>query len=222
MKTEIIKLWKEHQIKQCVMNFTCGGDSMGETDFELHLKDGELLDCQEIVDFFDDQVYNNVNFYVNSDGHYIGESGNVYITLNKNGTDFKYEKSSKEEYSESHTGVFEIQITNEEKDFLENKVLNIVGSRDECDFNYKGDLILTNEEEELIEPLSDKITEQCGEHEFEDIKDNDDEDWEEDDWFTFTSGMFEGNETTERPITMLKIEGNTLFITLTKSFTVTK
>jgi len=76
MKTEI-KLWKENNIERCVMEFSCGGDSMNETDFTLYDKSGEEVICDELTDYFEDIVYKEVDFYEVSDGHYMGEFGQV-------------------------------------------------------------------------------------------------------------------------------------------------
>ena len=42
----------------------------------------EEVDCPELEDYSDGEIYNQVEFYVNSDGHYQGESGVVRIELN--------------------------------------------------------------------------------------------------------------------------------------------
>ena len=77
-----ITLWKENKIHECIMEFSCGGDSMNDYDFKFYDKKGKEIVCVELKDFFEDEVFRRVEFYVNSDGHYIGEFGQVVITLN--------------------------------------------------------------------------------------------------------------------------------------------
>ena len=107
---EAIKLWKELRITNCTMNFYCGGDSMGDTSFVLSDENGDV-DCQALEDFFDDEVYRHVDFYVNSDGHYQGESGQVEIELNEDEDGFYYSKSSTSEWSETETNIIDIELS---------------------------------------------------------------------------------------------------------------
>ena len=78
---EVIQLWKENGVDSINFEFDCGGDSMNETTINILDKEGNVIECKEIEDYFDNKIYDKVEFYVNSDGHYIGENGNVYITL---------------------------------------------------------------------------------------------------------------------------------------------
>ena len=78
-KEKIIQLWKENGVANIDYEFDCGGDSMGETTLNILDKEGELIECKEIEDYFENIIYDNVEFYVNSDGHYLGENGIVQL-----------------------------------------------------------------------------------------------------------------------------------------------
>ena len=82
---EAIALWKELGITSATMEFSCGGDSMNDYHFTFYNVNSENkeVESSELDSFFDDEVFRNVEFYVNSDGHYIGESGTVEIELDE-------------------------------------------------------------------------------------------------------------------------------------------
>lgn len=162
-KEKIIKLWKENDIDYVNFIFSCGGDSMNETDFEIKTKSGDVIQNSDIEDYFDNEVYNEVNFYVNSDGVYMGESGNVYIRLEENDEEeyFTYDKESEEEWCEQVSFEEYIDLTDEEVEFIENYVTDINGSSEmwEYNINYKEDFLKTDElvvlEENLIKKIGD-------------------------------------------------------------------
>lgn len=161
MQTEI-KLWKENNIDKCVMVFSCGGDSMNETDFKLYDKDNNVVECTELTDYFEDKVYKEVEFYDASDGHYMGEFGQVDITLEDNededGEIFVYDKQAKSEWEESFTGNLCVEVSEKEKQVL-NKLSNFNGSPWDRDvnINYKDDCIVLEEEEETLNTLLKRI-----------------------------------------------------------------
>jgi len=154
----IIQLWKELEITSVDFNFNCGGDSMNDTDIEIHTKNGVITN-DIIHDYFDNVVYNKVEFYVNSDGHYQGEFGSVEITLEDEGEgeDFIYNKSAQSEWIEQQTEQVCIKLTDVEIAFLNKNVLNING--DDSNFNvvFNGDVFLNDEDEVFLENLEKKI-----------------------------------------------------------------
>ena len=179
---EIIKLWNELKIESVHFEFSCGGDSMNDTSIVINGLDGSTIENDEIASYFDNEVYNRVEFYVNSDGHYQGENGTVYITLEEGEDDFSYSKSSQSEWSENYDSEVEIELSEEEAEFLKSKVLNINGAEGEQPtVNYKGDCILSDIEEELVENLQEKILNELRDFQPEI------EDGELQDWFTFTT-----------------------------------
>ena len=160
-KETIIKIWKDHKITEARFEFYCGGDSMGETMFHFETENNEELPSNvydELVGYFDDEVYRNVEFYEASDGHYMGEMGNVYIELNEEDDDFNYMKSSESEWNESFVSVINIPLTSDEREFVEKNVSSIVGGFDDSPMiNYSRDLIITDKSEKLIEELLQKV-----------------------------------------------------------------
>lgn len=207
MAENIIKIWKEKNIDHVNFNFSCGGDSMNDTSIEIFDKEGELVQDSELETYFNDKTYNNVEFYVNSDGHYQGEFGVVEITLNDEEDDFEYSKSSSSEWTESTENEVEIELTDEEAKFVADYVLNINGGEDDIQTNYKKDFILTNEQEETLESLEEKISEFAQDYTPKDIE------GEMNDWHSYTTNE-EGKE--------LKLVGNMLTLSIIKSFDIVK
>jgi hypothetical protein len=155
----IIQLWKELEITHINFQFSCGGDSMNDTTLIIH-KGEEIIENDTISTYFDNEVYNEVSFYEASDGHYMGESGNVLIELEDN--EFIYSKSAEEEWCERITNEVEIELTDEEIEFVKEFVSNINGSEGEgININYKKDFIINEKREELIESIEEKISDFC-------------------------------------------------------------
>jgi len=193
---EAIKEWKAKGIERCNMEFQCGGDSMNDYTFTFFDKDEKELESDTLNAYFDEEVYKNVEFYVNSDGHYQGESGNVEINFeedvdNEDGGYFSYAKSSESEWNESFNEVGYCELTEAEQQFVKDKIHSIVGGNDGEATNYKGDCILTDEEEELLASVVSKIEDYATSYSFENSE------GEENDWFTYTTDMGEAEADTE-------------------------
>ncbi len=206
---EAIALWKELGITTADMEFSCGGDSMNDYHFTFYNSENKEVQSGELESFFDDDVFKRVEFYVNSDGHYIGESGNVSIELSEDeeNPDFVYYKNAQAEWSESFTDEVAVELTEKEVEFVRSKVLNLVGSQDGDAINYKGDCILNNEEEQISDTISQKISEVAANHEFENAE------GEVEEWFQYNTDEVDSD-------VLPKIVGNTLFVSLTKQFLV--
>ena len=209
---EAIALWKELGITSATMEFSCGGDSMNDYHFTFYNPNSENkeVESSELDSFFDDEVFRNVDFYENSDGHYIGEFGTVEIELDEDDEEnptFSYYKSAQAEWSESFTDEVVVELTEKEVEFVRTKVRNLVGSQDGSSINYKGDCILDNEEEQISDTLLVKITDKVENHEFETAQ------GEQEDWFQFNTDEVDGDE-------LPKIEGNKLYISATRQFLV--
>ncbi len=169
---EAIKLWKELNIDRCEMEFSCGGDSMNETDYTLYDKDEKVVDSPELNDYFDHEVYNEVEFYEVSDGQYMGEFGKVVITLEEDEEDeeyFSYDKQALSEWEDTFFTDVNIKLSEKEKELLVTKVENINGGGwdNELNVNYKDDCVLTDEEEELLNNLLEKVRDEAENAEIE-------------------------------------------------------
>ena len=144
---EMIELWKKLDINECIMEFSCGGDSMNETEFKFFNSKNEEVDGEELEGYFENQVYNEVEFYEVSDGQYMGEFGQVVITLEEDGEEpmFSYDKQATGEWEERELEVMEFELTDSEVKFLTEKVDSIVGGEDGQAINYKTDCVLSDE-----------------------------------------------------------------------------
>lgn len=177
MKTETEKtpfeIWKELGINRCEAEFSCGGDSMNDMSFSYYNKENEKVeDANEKLDwYFEDEIYNNVDFYVNSDGHYMGESGIVYIELNDDDEDdlcFGYDKSSKSEWYEHYSTKLEVKVDEELFDFIIKNVRSMEGgNNDEVVVNYKEDCIIEDVIQEKFDAFVKELVELCYDCEFE-------------------------------------------------------
>ena len=179
LKASVLKLWGELDVKEVHFVFSCGGDSMGDTHIDVYNSNDDLLESENVRDienYFDDVIYDNVHFYENSDGHYMGEDGKVVIMLDEDdNTEFTYDKESQEEWCE-HTPFTEvINLTDEEVEFIDKYCADFNGneSEDTNNVNYKTDFIQTDElvaiEENLIKKISDFFNNY--EHNLEDVSD---------------------------------------------------
>lgn len=221
-----INTWKALGIVKGDFEFQCGGDQMNDTSITFTNEAGEEVKSEELEDYFDGEVYNQVEFYVNSDGHYQGEMGNVYIELDEDedGESFNYTKEAESEWNESFDELGFCELTPAEMEFVKDKIHSIVGGQDGEAINYKTDCILTDEDEDLLKSLSNKIEIFAVEHKMKDAE------GEENDWFTYTTDMEdadnhsliedEGYEYDENNPTLIK--DNCIAIHINKSFTIYK
>jgi hypothetical protein len=160
-KSSVIELWKSKGIERGLFEFSCGGDSMN--DFSVVFEDihGNPIECPEITSFFEDEVFKHVDFYENSDGYYLGESGTVYIELTSDEDfepDFCYSKSAMSEFEEQIETIIDIEVTAEEEVFIKANISNINGGYDEnTNVNFSRDFIMSNSDVELLEKLKEKI-----------------------------------------------------------------
>ena len=174
MQTEndIIQIWKENNIEKCVMEFSCGGDSMGDTEFILYDNEGNQVSNDDITEYFDHKIYDYVDFYEVSDGHYMGESGTVTIELEEydGESSFTFSKDAQSEFEETFSGTMEFNLTEVEVKLLEEKISNF--NKSEWDsqvfINYKDDCVITDEEEVILNDLIKRIEDDSFNFEIED------------------------------------------------------
>ena len=155
----IIQLWKELEITHINFQFSCGGDSMNDTTLNIH-KGEEIIENDTISTYFDNEIYNAVEFYVNSDGHYMGENGHVFITLENEDEEepyFSYSKTSTEEYNEREDFDVMVELSDEEIEYISLYVNNINTGWGDINFNYGTDFIKTDQHEELEKTIEEKI-----------------------------------------------------------------
>ena len=178
---------------------------MNETDFTFYDSQDKQVDADELESYFEGEVYNQVEFYEVSDGHYMGEFGQVVITLEDEDDEpfFQYDKQSQSEWEEREIEVMKYDLTDSEVKFLTEKVDSIVGGEDGQVINYKTDCVLSDEEEELSEKLLQDIADAANEYDFQDA------DGEPQEWFTFSTDTGEGE---------IEIIDNKLSVEVQRSF----
>jgi hypothetical protein len=170
-KEQAIALWNDKGIVRAEMEFYCGGDEMGDYSFVYFNADDEVVECCDLDDFFDRVVFDRVEFYVNSDGHYMGESGTVHIELEDDEEygeeiDFTYSKSAQSEWQESITNTINIHLTDEQIEYLKEYVSSFNGGSDEnVNFNYSKDFIMTDEHDRIEKEIATILEETTNDYE---------------------------------------------------------
>ena len=159
----VLKEFKNLNIEQANFEFYCGGDSMGDTTITAIDKNGDNVPLDSsFYTLLEDEVYNNCTFYDASDGHYMGEFGNVIITYNEEYDSLDFIKNASAEFCERFGGIESVPLTKEEYNFLNNYVSSInFSSWDSENINYKTDFILTDEFENMQKTIFDKIYDTC-------------------------------------------------------------
>jgi hypothetical protein len=156
---KIIQDWKKSKIAYAEFQFSCGGDSMNDTDLVFFDSEGnKVADEHDLTGYFEDEVYKHIDFYEASDGHYMGENGVVHIELNDEGDDFEYTKSAQSEWCERYSGEMLCEVTKEEVEFLNEYISGMSdASWNGRQTDYKKDFILKPEHEEMVEELHEKF-----------------------------------------------------------------
>lgn len=152
-----VQCWKDLKINHCIMDFSCGGDEMQDFDFVFYGEYENVLPSDTLNDFFKVEVFEKVDFYVNSSDEYIGEFGTVRIELNEKQADFEYTKSTTSELTERITESFVLQLTDEEFNIFRDKIKDINGEGRSVYFNYKSDCIISDDEISILEKFERKI-----------------------------------------------------------------
>jgi hypothetical protein len=205
--SEIVPLWKENNVDHAVFTFDCGGDNMGDTEWVFYDKANQPLTVSnDLEQALDNDVYHHVTFYVDSDGHYIGENGTVHVSFDEDEDEIIYAKSSQSEFSETSVTDLLLPLSAEQINFINQHIFNMNGSdTDEIAINYKHDFLMTNEDEVIVRELITAIENACKEHH----PDSEDGDLEE--FFTFTTNN-EGED--------IEITDNQLVIHMSNNFRV--
>lgn len=166
---ELIKEWLEKGVDRAEFEFSCGGDSMNDTNLVFFDKENnEITMSNESKETLDNDIYNNVEFYVNSDGHYQGEHGTVLIEFNAEDNEFNYIKSATSEWSESFSDTIEIEVTPELHKFCKEYIYEISGEHDYLDIEYAKDFYINSEKLKMLEDIQEIINEAVDDHEPED------------------------------------------------------
>lgn len=205
---QAIKEWQDLLLTKCEVKFHCGGDDMGDVEFSFY-SNGNLVTevSQELQDYIENKMYNNVTFYQNSDGHYQGESGIVLVGLETDDDEpyFVYSKSSQAEYNETWRCVTDVKLNDKQIQFIKKNVTQIFGGLDDStQVVWKNDVILTESDEDILDEITTEV-EIVGESEIPDCEGDVNE------WFAFNTSNDEGDE--------MIIEGNILKLNVRRSIT---
>lgn len=207
-KQKAIEIWQELGITSADFEFSCGGDSMNDTTLTFTTKEGDVVDDDDLQHYFDDVIYKEVEFYVNSDGHYQGEFGNVEIELQSDDDEpyFTFSKTSQSEWTERFNEKQFVELTEDEINLVKRVIQNMNGAGvNEIAISYKGDCILTDDEESLLESISDKLNDFAENYEFENAEGECTEDYS---WTTNSE--------------QIVIQDNSIQIEIEKTFTIFK
>ena len=168
---KILELWKKLNVDEAKFTFSAGGDSMNDTEMALYNEGGERIHDTELEDLLSEEVYNQVTFYEVSDGHYLGEHGEVIIGMDDDGETLYFNKSSRSEYEETATNAEEVKVEDWVKESILAKIDSISGTPYDSvtmwEVNYKGDCIFTDKDEEALSVFIDAIKTQLLNHDFD-------------------------------------------------------
>lgn len=162
--------WQQLQLSRAEFTFSCGGDQMNETNLILYDKDEKVIKEKLLEDYFNRNVYDSVEFYVNSSDNYLGEYGIVTILLEED--EFDYSKSTTEEWEETLKKFKTIRIPKKFIDYFDNIVSFYISDSDQG-FDYYDDSKQSDEvEEEIVDFLVKRskqiLTDDEKRHEFTD------------------------------------------------------
>lgn len=166
---ELIEEWKEKGVDRAEFEFSCGSDSMNDTSLIFFDKeDKEVIMSNESRKTLDNDIYKEVEFYVNSDGHYQGEHGTVLVEFNVEENQFNYSKSATSEWSESFSDIIKIEVTPELHKFCKEYIFEISGEHHYLDIEYAKDFYINSEKSKMLEDIQKIINEAIDDHEPED------------------------------------------------------
>jgi len=178
----IVYSWNSNKICSGIFHFKCEDDRMKETHwtFSMINENGDVEEFSpsdnpnfsSLVSDLTELVYKRVHFYEVSDGHYLGETGTVEVTINDGG-DISMIKSSMEHWSENLSINKDLDISPELGEFIFKKIDQmesagkLSGSRwqkllrnsrqESTLINYKQDCIITDKEGEMLSELVSRI-----------------------------------------------------------------
>jgi hypothetical protein len=175
---KLIEEWKEKGVDRAEFEFSCGGDSMNDTSLVFFDKESkEIIMSNESRETLDNDIYKEVEFYVNSDGHYQGEHGTVLVEFDAEENQFAYSKSATQEWSESFSDIITIEITPELHKFCKEYVLEISGESNYLDIEYAKDFYINSEKCKMLEDIQEIINEAIDDHKPEDTSEGELEDY---------------------------------------------
>ena len=173
----LVKEWLEKKVSKGIFEFSCGSDSMNDTTLTIYDEKDNIIDLSgNSQGGLIDQIYEEVEFYENSDGHYQGEFGEVIIEFDVDEDTFTFEKVATSEYSDSFSDKIEIEVDQEIIDFCKEYIEEIGGEADYLTIEYKKDFYISEERSNIIQKIKEIIEETMYDHEPEDTSEGELED----------------------------------------------
>lgn len=77
----VIELLQKANLSQLEFNYDCGGDDFHDLSLDTKLDDELIKEYDDEITGITQDIEKEVEFYVNSDGHYLGEYGKIYVYL---------------------------------------------------------------------------------------------------------------------------------------------
>jgi len=177
-ETEISNLWLELKVDYILIDFSCGSDSTDLKGTMIYDQSGTRISSYDLSEYFEDEIFNNVDFNEATDDYYLGESGTVKITMIEDGGcywedneegeeieiltyEFIYDKKGEEKYLYKIQNKLFVPLEESTINLINDKVSNIYGSHLTVIVNLKKDKILSEEENILLEKLKLEIEKYC-------------------------------------------------------------
>jgi hypothetical protein len=163
-KTKAIEAWVNLGIVKAIIPFNCGGDEMDNFEtFKYYDKNGNEAEDELLNEFFTEELEVNerVEFYECSNGHYIGENGNVEVNYNPIKNDFFYIKKSSSIWCESTSKVIQVKLNKKELELVKSKIKSMSGIYDNEEILYKDSTTINQEEKKIIKNLYKRLRERA-------------------------------------------------------------
>lgn len=148
--SRIKELFTSGKVDKIVWNYQAGGDSINDCSSNFYLKDEEVT--VEDIDV-SDYVLDIIDIADTSDGHYLGEFGNVIITLEED--ELQVVKDYQTEWSVSEDEVMYISVSEKQIEILK-KIKSFTLSVYEHsleDIDFTEDLYITDEMSTAIDNI---------------------------------------------------------------------
>jgi len=175
---EISKLWLELKVDYILIDFSCGSDSTDLEGTMIYDQSGTRISSYDLSKYFEDEIFNNVDFDEATDDYYLGESGTVKITMVEDGGcywedneegeeieiltyEFIYDKKSKSKYAKEILSTLNIPLDDTMIKLIKEKISNINGNSSIIFINKKTNVDLTEEEDIVLENLKSMIVKYC-------------------------------------------------------------
>lgn len=154
---DLKKIWDKYGIAKITTDFDMGGDSGELSEIEaFDINENPISLEKDEISIIERDIYDNVQFYEVSDGHYCGENGTVTVECEDG--EFVFNKEGTAEYSEAEQVIVSIKFDDQEIEYIKEYLSDFGRSRwDGQIFIYKKDFIFTERHQEIEDSIQKKI-----------------------------------------------------------------